>query len=63
MTTEKGHGREEERTYLQLPAPKNLPGFMAWKGLKSIGVVTSCCLRDGKETSRSATTSAAWPWT
>jgi predicted transposase YbfD/YdcC len=50
VTTEKGHGREEERTYLQLPAPKELPGFMAWKGLKSIGVVTSCCLRNGKET-------------
>jgi predicted transposase YbfD/YdcC len=50
VTTEKGHGREEQRTYLQFPAPKNLPGFMAWKGLKSIGIVTSCCLRDGKET-------------
>jgi predicted transposase YbfD/YdcC len=50
VTTEKGHGREEMRTYLQLPAPKSLPGFAQWKGLKSIGVVTSCCLRDGKET-------------
>ena len=50
VTTEKGHGREEQRTYLQFSAPKNLPGFMAWKGLKSIGIVTSCCLRDGKET-------------
>jgi predicted transposase YbfD/YdcC len=50
VTTEKGHGREETRTYLQLPASKTLPGFMLWKGLKSIGLVTSCCLRDGKET-------------
>ena len=50
VTTEKGHGREETRTYLQLPAPEDLPGFMLWKGLKSIGLVTSCCLRDGKET-------------
>jgi predicted transposase YbfD/YdcC len=50
VTEEKGHGREEERTYLQLPAPKELPGFMAWKGLKSIGLVTSCCVRNGKET-------------
>ncbi len=49
-TTEKGHGREETRTYLQLPAPEDLPGFMKWKALKSIGVVTSSCLRDGKET-------------
>ena len=50
VTTEKGHGREEMRTYLQLPALKSLPGFALWKGLKSIGVVTSCCVRDGKET-------------
>src|SRR3954471_6190399 len=50
VTIEKGHGREEVRTYLQLPAPESLPGFAQWKGLKSIGVVTSCCLREGKET-------------
>jgi predicted transposase YbfD/YdcC len=50
VTTEKGHGRVETRTYLQLPAPKSLPGFTRWKGLKSIGLVTSHCLRDGKET-------------
>ncbi len=28
VTTEKGHGREETRTYLQLPAPKDLSGFV-----------------------------------
>ena len=50
VTIEKGHGREETRTYLQLPAPKDLPGFTLWKGLTSIGIVTSQCLRDGKET-------------
>ena len=50
VTTEKGHGREEARTYLQLPAPEVLPGFLRWKGLKSIGMATSCGLRDGKET-------------
>src|SRR5271166_4123953 len=50
VTTEKGHGREEMRTYLQLPAPEELPDFMLWEGLKTIGVVTSRCLRDGKET-------------
>ncbi len=49
-TTEKGHGREEIRTYLQLPAPTSLPGFTLWKGLKTIGVVTSVRVRDGKET-------------
>jgi predicted transposase YbfD/YdcC len=40
-TTDRGHGREEERTYLQLPAPEGLPGRGEWKALKSIGVVTS----------------------
>jgi predicted transposase YbfD/YdcC len=40
-TTDRGHGREEERIYLQLPAPEGLPGRGNWKGLKSVGVVTS----------------------
>ena len=40
-TTDRGHGREEQRTYLQLPAPEDLPGQAEWKGLKSVGVVTS----------------------
>ena len=40
-TTDHGHGREEERTYLQLPVPEDLPGRGQWKALKSIGVVTS----------------------
>ena len=50
ITTEKGHGREATRTYMQIPAPEGLPGFAAWAGLRSIGVVTSECVRDGKET-------------
>jgi predicted transposase YbfD/YdcC len=50
VTTEEGHGRVETRTYLQLPAPKTLPGFGLWKALKTIAVVTSLCVRDGKET-------------
>lgn len=40
-TTDRGHGREEERIYLHLPAPEGLPGQAQWKGLKSVGVVTS----------------------
>src|SRR4051794_35464280 len=28
VTTEKGHGREETRTYLQPAAPEELPGFL-----------------------------------
>ena len=50
VTTETGHGREEVRTYLQLPTPKDLPGFLLWKGLKSIGLTTTSIRRDGKET-------------
>src|SRR3954449_2652339 len=37
VTTDRGHGREEERTYLQLPIPADLPGRGEWKALKSIG--------------------------
>ena len=40
-TIDRGHGREEERIYLQLPAPEGLPGKEQWDGLKSVGVVTS----------------------
>jgi predicted transposase YbfD/YdcC len=50
VTTEKAHGREETRTYIQMPAPKSLPGFHLWKGLLTIGVVVHECLRNGKET-------------
>jgi predicted transposase YbfD/YdcC len=50
VTSETGHGREEMRTYLQLPAPADLPGFPHWKGLKSIGMTTSSRLHDGRET-------------
>ena len=50
VTEETGHGREETRSYIQMPVPKDLPGLELWKGLKSIGMVVSECLRDGKET-------------
>jgi len=50
VTKETGHGREETRHYVQMPAPKNLSGFGRWKGLLSIGVAMLTCLRDGKET-------------
>lgn len=51
QTSETGHGRRETRRYWQLPVPKSLPGLERWEGLKSIGMVLSECLRDGKETS------------
>jgi len=50
QTEDQGHGREEIRTYLQMPAPPSLPGFEEWKGLKSIGMVVSECVRNGKAT-------------
>jgi predicted transposase YbfD/YdcC len=49
-TSETGHGREETRTCIQMPAPQDLPGFGLWKGLATIAIVLSHCLRDGKET-------------
>jgi predicted transposase YbfD/YdcC len=51
ITQETGHGREEIRSYIQLPVPEDLHGLELWKGLKSIGVATLVCVRDGKETS------------
>jgi predicted transposase YbfD/YdcC len=50
VTTETQHGRTETRTYIQMPAPKSLPGYERWKGLLSIGVAILHCIRDGKET-------------
>ena len=50
-TTETGHGREETRHYIQMPAPKTLPGFTNWAGLLTIGMVALHCIRNGKETS------------
>lgn len=49
-TAEKGHGREETRTYVQMPAPKTLPGYGRWKNLKSIGLVLLVRLCQGIET-------------
>jgi len=49
-TKEKGHGREEERLYVQLPAPTDLPALRRWAGLKTIGIAVSTCLRAGKHT-------------
>jgi predicted transposase YbfD/YdcC len=50
VTKETGHGRHETRCYIQMPAPESLPGLELWKGMQSIGIVTSVCVRDGKET-------------
>ena len=52
LTTQKvSHGRDETRTYIQMPVPAILAErFEVWKGLKSIGVVISDCIRNGKAT-------------
>jgi len=50
ITHEKGHGREEIRSYMQMPVPEDLRGLELWKGLKSIGMATLVCVREGKET-------------
>jgi predicted transposase YbfD/YdcC len=49
VTEETGHGRQETRSYIQMPVPEGLPGLKQWKGLKSIGLVLSECVRGGKE--------------
>jgi predicted transposase YbfD/YdcC len=48
-TMEKGHGREETRSYLVCPVPENLPDRDRWFSLKAIGVAISTVQRDGKE--------------
>ena len=48
-TTDRGHGRDEERIYLQMPAPEGLPGRSHWRGLKSVGVVTSRRVKGDQE--------------
>jgi predicted transposase YbfD/YdcC len=50
LTTDKGHGRQETRSYLQLPVPPDLADLELWKGLRTIGVATLACVRDGQET-------------
>ncbi|QVL33843.1 ISAs1 family transposase [Telmatocola sphagniphila] len=49
LSEERGHGREEGRAYIQMRAPKELPGFELWKGLKTLGVVVSQSVRKGQE--------------
>jgi predicted transposase YbfD/YdcC len=47
---DRGHGREEYRSYIQMPVPETLCGAEAWKGLRSIGMATLVCKRNGQET-------------
>jgi predicted transposase YbfD/YdcC len=47
-TKEKGHGRQEHRTYYVCDVPEDLPDRGRWKGLKRIGVAISDTVRSGK---------------
>jgi predicted transposase YbfD/YdcC len=47
-TKEKGHGRQEHRTYYVCDVPESLPDRGRWKGLKRIGVAISDTMRSGK---------------
>jgi predicted transposase YbfD/YdcC len=49
-TTERGHGRDEHRTYYVCDAPADLPDIGRWKKLKRIGIAVSETVRDGKPT-------------
>jgi len=48
--TDRGHGREEYRSYMQMPVPEALRGAEQWKGLRSVGMATLVCKRGGQET-------------
>jgi predicted transposase YbfD/YdcC len=50
LTTQEGHGRQETRSYIQMPVPPDLADLELWKGLRTIGVATLACVREGKET-------------
>jgi predicted transposase YbfD/YdcC len=47
-TKERGHGRDEHRTYYVCDVPDDLPDRARWKGLKRIGVAISDTVRGGK---------------
>lgn len=49
VETSQGHGRTETRTYIQLPAPKELKAKKRWKGLRTIGVVIYRHVSNGEE--------------
>jgi predicted transposase YbfD/YdcC len=49
-TKERGHGRDEHRTYYVCDVPADLPDRGRWKGLKRIGVAISETVRDGETT-------------
>lgn len=49
-TQERGHGREDRRTYFVCPVPDDLPDRSRWKKLKAIGMAMTDTLRGAKHT-------------
>lgn len=49
VTEEKGHGREEIRSYVICPVPDDLPDRSRWAKLRAIGIAISNTQRDGKD--------------
>jgi predicted transposase YbfD/YdcC len=49
-TEERGHGRDEARSYYVCAVPDDLPDGSRWKHLKAIGMTINDTLRDGKPT-------------
>lgn len=52
QTSERGHGRQETRTYYVCPAPDDLPDRRHWRKLTAIGIAINDTLRNGKLTSQ-----------
>lgn len=47
-TQEKAHGRQEKRSYLVCPVPRDLPDRERWPQLTAIGMAINESVRDGK---------------
>jgi predicted transposase YbfD/YdcC len=47
-TQERGHGRDEQRSYFVCAVPDDLPDRARWAPLRAIGVAISNCVRNGK---------------
>jgi len=51
QTSERGHGREETRTYYVCPVPADLPDRGRWKHLLAIGIAINDTVEDGRSRS------------
>lgn len=48
-SSEKGHGRDECRTYAICPVPESVKDLERWKSVRAIGMSTNITVREGKE--------------